>query len=175
MAGLLDEQYFEFLISETGWTSYKGTYEYMLETLYEIPFEPIIKDDENRALDGLWFRKAYCAENRIEDEWANLPCSFYELIIGLGYRISFIVDVEFKEIFWQLISNAGLADMTDQAAFGEEIRKSTALILERINDRNINFYGEGGFFPLRLEWGEDQRDVSLWKQMSYYILENYDV
>ena len=141
----------------------------------------------NRALDGISIREEYDSDDFdydvYPDEFDDIPCSIMEMLIGVSRRMDFeLSGVEYDSdktatYFWELLENAGLTvyddeyfENGDEGEITEEIEK----ILNRINDREFDASGKGGFFPLNSPT-EDQRNVEIWYQMQAYIFETYGV
>ena len=76
---------------------------------------------------------------------------------------SWIADKHPEMWFWQMLVNAGIADVDDEG-----------YIVERINqimDRNYTRSGKGGFFPLHYS-PIDQRKNPIWSQAGAYMCEH---
>ena len=149
-------------------------YKRLASTLYRMPFKwpGDIPMDRNRAQDGVMLRYYYNQETGNVPPSDDVNCSVLEMLVALAERMDSLIgepgitqyDVWFKEI----ISNLELDGETDEFFREEEVRD----IIRNAMTRNIDYDGLGGFFPLRHPY-EDQRDLSIWTQMSYYINERY--
>lgn len=147
-------------------------YEKALFDLYCKFFYSLIPYDNNRGLDGLDLRKEYENENHIlmlrQD--MNRPCNLLEMLIALSRRMAFILfdpgiiksEHDEAEYFWLLISNLKL----------DTNYRNNLNIIEIFLERQYNYNGEGGLFPLKNP-KQDQRNVEIWYQMMAYLNENY--
>lgn len=130
------------------------------------PFLVVLKQDTNRALDGLEFRNEYEALFDIP----ALPgeCTVLEVLIGLSRRIAFQLGTPAEEeellLIWfhKLVKNLKLTN-----------RLSTNERLSVWMERTFEADGRGSPFPLKRP-NKDQRDVEMWYQMQNYIGEYYN-
>lgn len=173
----LDERYFAWLFSSVNHVisrDIKKSYWRLCEQLYKKPFEWFVNNDHNRAEDGRFLRESYLdnTNDYADDNWLELDCSMFELLIGVSHRASFESDVLADVWFWQLISNLELSDFTDyKYSKNKKVELEVDDILTRVNKRTYSSDGYGGLFPLK-EPDTDQRKVEIWYQMSSYLLEN---
>lgn len=142
--------------------------------LYEKEFLWFIPNDDNRASDGLALRKEYINISGIEpsDDYMNLGCSMLELLIALARRMTWVMDGEADDFFWELITNIGLQHYSD-----EDYRSTESYYvdvdnaLDKIIWRTYDYTGDnGGLFPL-FEPATDQRKTEIWYQMHAYAME----
>jgi len=90
--------------------------------------------------------------------------------VGLSRRLSFELDGEPRDWFWELIGNLGLLKYNDNHLLPtDEIEE----ILDRFIWRTYKPDGKGGLFPLR-NAKEDQTKIELAYQLSAYVLERWD-
>jgi hypothetical protein len=152
-----------------------------MNALHDRDFFWTVPNDDNRAFEGKELRCKFCEDLNIFYDYNqfSMTTSMLELIIGLAYRCEGIMagqeyDLEMKEWFWKILSNAGLDSFTDEVydknVLGD--RCSVDQILDKIIDRTYNRSGKGGLFPLKFA-KKDQRKVELWYQMCSYLIENY--
>lgn len=149
-------------------------YKRLASTLYRMPFTwpGDIPMDRNRAQDGAMLRYYYNQETGNVPPSDDVDCSVLEMLVALAERMDSLIgepgitqyDVWFKEI----ISNLELDGETDEFFREDEVRE----VIHNVMDREIDFDGSGGLFPLRHPY-EDQRELSIWDQMSCYINERY--
>lgn len=170
------EEYFRWLCDQMN--ANEG-YLLLAKDLHEMEFLANVPHDENRAEDGIALRfEFFELYPEFEGEALDGPCSMLEMLVALARRMNFILmdSDRPKELsaryFWVMIENAGLLPFSDEkyVALGGYYRVEE--ILWKINDRNYDPDGQGGYFPLRNP-AEDQRTVELWYQMHAYINENY--
>jgi hypothetical protein len=173
MSPPLDELYFTWLCNQVGDTRVKNpnrTYWGMLKQLFLKEFVWVIPKDDNRIQDGKDLRYEFVDQSGLGDVdpgWINLGCSVLELIIGLSRRLSFEIDGEPRDCFWELINNLSLGTYLDSRPFqSEEVEE----ILDRFIWRTYSFDGKGGLFPLKNP-DEDQTKIELWYQLCAYVLE----
>lgn len=173
----LDERYFVWLYSELADETTRDpteTYWLLCERLHTIEFHSIVRNDENRALDGLELRDEFYEDTGepYSPDWDSLGCSMFELMIALSRRASFQTGGAPSSWFWQMITNLELKKYNDSvfhAAIADAVEHMMNVIVSRQYEPN----GRGGFFPLRDPKG-DQREVEIWYQLSAYLQENYD-
>jgi len=142
-------------------------YSLIVRSLSRRPFVSLIERDENRALDGIEFRREY--EVYAERRAPSGPCSVLEVLIGLAKRMAYISydpdlndDDQITEWFWEMIHNLRL----DPGAEVKENMDKIDFWIEREFDKD----GRGSPFPLQ-NVTKDQRTVELWYQMQAYISE----
>lgn len=173
----IDERYFAWLFQSVNHTISKDpkkSYWRLCEQLYKKPFEWFIANDDNRAEDGRLLRESYLdTENDYADQdWLDLDCSMFELLIAVAHRASFETDVLSDVWFWQLITNLELSYFNDyEYSKNKNSQLEIDKILNHVNKRTYSSDGHGGLFPLRAP-KEDQRKVEIWYQMSSYLFEN---
>lgn len=162
------------------------TYFELALKLHSTPFNVFIIRDENRATDGKNIRGRFAAFHSSFSDYSILdtkPCSMLEMLIALCERydtenmMTEETGSRSKVWFWELLHNAGLDIFTDDFVDSytmEGISSSEIMdkIVSRINKREYNEDGSGGFFPLRTP-KRDQRITELWYQMHEYMHENY--
>lgn len=145
------------------------SYRKLLGYLFDTPFRYSIRKDNNRAEDGLDFRRRFSTDDYILDH-LNGKCSVLETMIALSVRCEeTIMDDPNKgdrtgQWFWHMIANLGLANQTDRA-FSESYVED---IIERFLDREYEPDGKGGLFEIR-DCEYDLRDVEIWVQLCWYL------
>ena len=183
----LSELYLVWLINLINADNYKGkSYIKLCSLLNKVPFEPVIKLDENRLSDvQSLLRETYIQS---QSEWYRLtnddimelptwPVSFLELIISLAMRIDLDFMREINEVdntriyFWILVRNLGFLEYDDEH-WGEDAIISIVNRLNIVQDRKYDFDGKGGLFPL--ENSEvDQRNVQIWNQLCQFVSQKF--
>lgn len=144
----------------------------LLAILDSIPFEWSVKNDDNRAADGIELRRRFAETNYIEltDEDFAVPCSVLEMMVALALRCDNDImgepGEEHPEIwFWMMIRNLGL----DEGVSDEQhVREVIDIWLKRKFEPD----GKGSPFPGQ-KFKTDQRKVEIWSQLNNYLIENY--
>lgn len=176
----LDEQYLKWLYRQVASDRLKDptrTYWALLRQLYSKEFVWLVPNDDNRVEDGRDLRLEFIADRGITDvdeDWADLGCSFLEMLIGLSRRCSFEADGSSKEWFWHLICNLNLRAFCDAHFRTKKQREYVEEAMDSVIWRTYRPDGRGGLFPLQNPQ-EDQREIELWYQLSCYLLEGHVV
>lgn len=165
----LDVRYLRWLASAVG--SHQNSPEfYILKTLHEQPFVPILDLDWNRAIDGTSLRHRFALDidvilpQSFEDPYGS-TCTFLEMMVALADRMALQIDVHTDKAFWRIARNMGLAKDSNPS---EELIE---MCVQRVTGRTYNYDGSnGGLFPLR-HTDRDQRFVHLFSQLQDYIME----
>lgn len=147
----------------------------LLNYLYSQDYYSVIEMDENRKVEGGNLRSMFECDSCaiLTDNIPEEEVSVLEVLVAMA--------MNFRELnndkepialyFWEMISNLGLIDCTD-----EHWSRSTEEYVERVIDdfldRDYEPDGTGGLFPLE-DPQEDQTEVELWYQLAAYYLENY--
>jgi hypothetical protein len=182
MSRTLDETFVEWLYAQVADPSEldpSKTHYKLFWVLYSTEFYSVLGMDENRVSDALELRGRFSSEEGLSRvttgvtmtelrDWAQMPCSFLELLVGLSNILSFETGDEPRRWFWQLLDNLKISGYSDARPVPEHhIRR----ICQRVIDREYAFNGVGGLFPL-IRPNRNQREVELWYQASAYIMEN---
>ena len=147
-------------------------YTRLMRAMYETEFTWSVDFDANRAEDGKQFRRDFALDrniNHIPSHWAEMPCSFLELVFGLADRMAMMLDMPIGKCFWHLLENAELSDQSNENFDSLYVEDKIFEIIDRVYEYN----GEGGFFPLNTP-PTDQTKVELLYQMYSYVQEFYD-
>lgn len=173
----LDERYFVWLYSQLADPKHRDpsrSYWLMCERLHKTEFLWSIRNDENRAMDGLALRDQFHDETHegYSPDWDELGCSMLEMLVALSRRASFQTGGASALWFWDILENLELRKYND-SVFHPAIGDAVDRMLSRIIRREYEPNGRGGLFPLR-DPERDQREVEIWYQLSAYLLENYD-
>ena len=159
-------------------TNPSKTYSLLLERMFNTPFYWSVPMDENRAIDGLDLRREFLSEHHLESGGLDHlgPCSFLEMLIALCSRMDFQVPGDIRGRFgvavWfhRILENMRLREMTDEAYMEADLRWETDEVLARIMNRQYNYNGGPGMFPLE-DPPVDQRGMEIWYQASMYMIE----
>lgn len=140
--------------------------------LHDIEFTFSIRNDSNRARDGIDLRYRYALtvdDDRVLDILDG-PCSVLEMMVALAIRCeeSIMGDTRYGDRtgqwFWGMIKSLGIGHMIDER-FDEEL---VADIIFRFLDRNYEPDGRGGLFYIE-GCVDDLRDVEIWSQLCWYL------
>jgi len=159
--------YYTYLVDKTGLDDRE--YSVMLSTLFCIPFEwsHKIPMDANRANDGMAMRSEYELDTNMHADVVG-DCNVLEMLVALAIRIDSVMGVpcedHFDEWFCLMIDNLGLTPEMDPSGIRD--------VVNRWMRRDIDHNGNGGLFPLE-HTSEDQRELSIWDQMTCYINQYY--
>lgn len=177
-------EYFEWLYRFiNGGNAEAVSYGRLFAYLYETPFIPHMKEDENRADDGVGLRYRFSLSYGLDDprEWSyrrsdyptiyDGPCTMLELLISLAVRCEGIVSDpaigdRTSQWFWGMVVNLGLGAMYD----GNFDKEHAERCIERFHRNKYAPNGEGGLFKLR-HCDYDLRYVDIWSQMCWYLNE----
>lgn len=170
-------RYIKYLANLTKMKEQKNYWK-LFQCLYSIDYRAIIRNDENRGVDGLDLRDHYDyyfpdASCSIVELLADKPCSVLEMMVALCNRMEqgFLYDAYddwIPMIFMQMLSNLGLEHITDDNYDPDYI----AEVIERWLNREFEYDGSGSLFRLDNP-PEDIRNVETWMAMSWFINENY--
>lgn len=175
----IQEEYFKWLYDYvcTGRANSKVSYKKMFRLLHSIPFVYNIRNDINRAADGVDLRNRFISEMNYDDKYLlylRNPCSVLEMIIALAIRCEETImdDTRYgnriKQWFWSMMSNLEISFMTDDVYREDYIRKRIDIFLQHKYDPD----GKGGLFYIR-NCQYDLRDEEIWTQLCWY-LDNID-
>lgn len=164
LVGFLDDEYLE------------KNYSKLLFKLFKKEFTWSLEYDENRAADGLSFRRIFKQEFQNLPEnahfWPILGCSVLEMMLGMARRCEDELIYSPKKgdqtgrFFWVMIENLGLDIYDDYGFYEEEVDK----ILDTFLARKYAPNGDGNVFVLR---NSDPRKIDLWLQLNLYLREHF--
>lgn len=151
------------------------SYRRLFRYLYDTTFLYIVDMDANRADDGrnLRYRFGYergYYDTDIHDCLDDKPCSFLEMLLALSLRCeeTIMADPEHgnrtRVWFWDMLSNSGLAAMTDARFSKPQAHK----IVDRLLNREYDKDGSGGLFIIK-RCKHDLRTVEIWYQLCWYL------
>ena len=160
-------------------------YGILFDVLHDTKFEwdvSRLPRDGDRAVDGQYLRLRFADEAgwEFEDEWLEWPCSFLEFLVALAFSIedSIMYDPaepnREHEWFWLMMHNIGLDKFDDEYMLsqGTMAMATVSDICEMVMDRDYDYNGAKGLFPLRNPV-MDQRGVEIWYQANAYFIEEY--
>lgn len=173
----IKEEYFRWLSFYAVGTSKRyENYMNLLATLHaqEFYYKDEVPMDENRLVDGVELRDAFEDEIGYSTDGAlDRECSMLEMLVALAMAFRELNN-EKKSIayyFFEMLNNLQLQSCTDEH-WDELIEDYTFNIIERLLERDYDYDGTGGLFPLNYAQ-EDQRNVEIWYQLAAYYNENY--
>lgn len=160
-------------------TVFRKYYSKLLIDLHFIEFTYIVDKDKNRAEDGIYLRNEFLEYNQPETISMANPCSVLEMLIALSLRIQteYIGDqniLPYDNIFIEFLDNLSLLDFDNDHYYIDSYRKVNNIVGSWLN-RDFNRDGCGSIFPLerRERKYPNQRNIEIWGQMQWYILEKY--
>ena len=178
----LANEYFDWMCELIGDDRHYRYNSYIRLLLYlnEIEFTYILEMDSNRAVDGIDLRYRFAYEKNYSREYIKKyldirPCSVLEMMVALSFSCEESVmddpDIGNRtgQWFWGMIDNLCLDNMTDDN-FNEFYIDE---VITRFLNRDYKANGEGGLFTLK-HCDKDLRDVDIWYQMMWYLVENFD-
>lgn len=177
------ELYEEWLIDKIRFGNKTELFRGLLDLMFSMDFYYMIKQDANRAADGTDWRWIFCQETGCSlDELESClgpKCKILEMLIGLAFKIANdVVGESYKgdrtpDWFWRFIKNLNL-----EGCYGDylslEARTSAMSKLSQWMNRDIDYDGTGGLFPLKNPPG-DERETEIIYQMYAYVHENFPV
>lgn len=162
------DPYFEWLVDMATYNRYpSGTYDKLLEHLYNTEFIFTLPRDENRAIDGIHLRRRFNLEYAESDD---SPCSVLEMMIALAVRCEeeYMDDPSVgdrtRQWFWRMVTSLGLGSMTDDRYDSDLVSD----ILEQFLNREYGYDGRGGLFRMNNP-PRDLTTVEIWKQLCWYL------
>lgn len=173
----IDEEYFEWLYKSIAGRSKNPDHSYWLlcEQLHKKEFVWFVPNDDNRIVDGKDLRYEYVHLREITDpdqNWLELDCSMFEMLVALSRRASFQAEGTHDEWFWRFLTNVDLRKCTDSYYIdNSDAWNEVNDTLDRINERTYQRNGQGGLFPIRSAH-RDQRKIEIWYQLAAYLLED---
>ena len=173
------QEYFEWMYG-TICSGRTKSYYYLLDQLFNTPFQVCHPMDTNRVADAAelrytWGHDRGYADYIIARTVDSYPCSVLEILVALAIRCEGIMsdssygDRTAKWI-WVMLKNLGLDTMDDDNYHDEQI----AYILEIFMNREYNADGsEGGLFVISNPRA-DLRETEIWYQAMWYLTERYE-
>lgn len=150
-------------------------YSCLLEQMFRKEYYTVVRNDENRAGDGVYLRDRYIGSHRGPVSVPEGPCSFLEFLIGVSILLEQkLIDgreIPISDYFWELASRLRLTEFTDDEYRFDSTPFKVDDIMIEFMDRRYCTDGAGGLFPLRHPH-RNQRRVEIWYQLNSYLLEN---
>lgn len=148
------------------------SYKKLLDYLHSREFTYTIREDKNRAADGVDLRYRFAQEYHrgYVPNCLDGPCSILEMMVALSLRCEETImdDPQIgnrtSQWFWSMIANLGLGYMNDKRFD----REGADNIIDRFLNREFRPNGSGGLFTLR-DCDQDLRDVEIWTIMLWYL------
>ena len=147
------------------------SYRKLFMNLHNTQFDFYIRNDVNRAMDGVNLRYRFGTVINDDKTFDILdePCSVLEMILALAIRMEeqIMDDPSYgdrtQQWFWGMLSNIGISMMSDDIYDDKYVNDCIYRFLERRYESN----GKGGLFYIR-NCDQDLRDVEIWTQMCWY-------
>lgn len=155
---------------------YNISFKRLLMQMHDTEFVYTIRNDQNRAEDGVNLRYRFAKSGTIDEpvdyilECLARPCSVLEMIVALANRCEedYMDDPAYgdrtAQWFWGMISNLKLGNMLD-AWYDKDYVEYT---LQKFLHRDYAPDGTGGLFRVRGYKG-DMRKIEIWHQMCYFL------
>lgn len=155
---------------------YDISFKRLLMHLHDTEFVYTIRNDQNRAEDGVNLRYRFAKSDIIDEpvdyilECLAGPCSVLEMMVALANRCEedYMDDPAYgdrtAQWFWGMVTNLKLGNMTD--AWYD--KNYVADVLYKFLHRKYDPDGSGGLFRVRGYRG-DMRKVEIWHQMCYFL------
>lgn len=148
------------------------SYKKLLRCLHDIEFTYSIRNDSNRAEDGLSlrYRFAYIHGCAWADTYLDGPCSVLEMLVALAIHCEedIMDDPQLGDRtgqwFWGMINNLGLGSMTDYMFDRPYVNE----VITRFLNREYSPNGKGGLFTVR-NCNVDLRTVEIQYQLNWYL------
>lgn len=149
------------------------SYRKLLMYLHSVEFRYVIRNDANRAREGIGLRYRFAYEHcTVEgaDLYLDDPCSVLEMMVALALHCEeHIMDDpaignRTGEWFWRMVTNMGLGSMSDNNFDKRYVRD----VVERFLDRDYEPDGRGGLFRVKNP-PRDLRTVEIWYQFCWYL------
>lgn len=181
------EEYFNWLYSLVGQTTRAySNYKNLMLCLYSIEFYWSVEHDENRELDGLELRNRFCEIYDLDigefEETFSKPCSVLEMMVALAFRIedSLMWDPvkgnQTYRWFWEMVRNLGLtSDEFLDDNWDRDAYVKTVITVTKMLNRDYDYMGHGGLFPLKNPNCVDQTGIEIWYEMQNYYGEKLTV
>lgn len=178
MISELKEQYFTWLYDMMCKNRFSEdiSYKKLFEQLHNRKFIWSIKNDENRAKDGIdlryRFSMLYFDDEDVENVIKMLhgPCSVLEMMCGLAIRCeeNLMDDTRYgdrtAQWFWNMVTSMGIQTEKDNNYDSEKVAEAIDNVLFRTYRPN----GVGGLFVIP-GCKDDLTKIELWTQMNWYI------
>ena len=174
-------EYYNWLLNKIEFGNFTELSIGLLRRMFGTAYFSALPIDENRASDGKDLRYFFCEETGYDLDDLNLAvgdsCTVLEMLIAFA---DLIANKELgnaekgdrtPDWFWRMVKNLGLLDYPGEY-LPLELRLEVTTIIQNWLNRNINYDGSGGLFPLKNPPG-DERKVEFLYQMRAYLNENF--
>lgn len=141
--------------------------------LYRTPFTWTLQGDEDRAKDGQQLRIFFAEETK--RNVPDGPVNVLEVLVALSMRTDdWLSGGENGPNAWfmTMLHNLGLDGFTDDTLMDHGMAEKVDYILEKWMNREYEYNGNGGLFPLRNP-PDDQRCDTFEYQLQLYLKENW--
>lgn len=180
MKGKIREDYYNWIVNLTcDWCSKHGEYSELMSYLYSQQFYYRIKNDDNRASDGIELRFRFAEESdyTYRDVYLYLmqPCTVLEMMAALAIRCEdHIMGDQSGENhtdiwFWTMIKTMHLDHMVN----GNLDEDEAEFLVTRMLNREFRKDGDGGLFRIT-DKSKDMRNVEIWCQLNWFLKEYID-
>ena len=190
--------YFEFLAGVVSDDRFgkNVTYRRLLMHLHTIEFRWTIKDDSNRANDGVSMRWRFAQETGRERYYEEIseclagPCTVLEMLVALAVKCEenimddptgvhrSITLQQAQRIHW-VLNNYGnrtgqwfwkmITNLGLSTMYNNKFdKKIVNIVIEKFLDREYEPNGQGGLFVIR-NCRKDLREVPIWQQLCWYL------
>lgn len=173
----LIDNYFEWLYHKV-FTDRDPLYKKLCCELFDTDFYYSVPMDSNRYADGISIRYRFGDECDIPGplvarEIDNRPCSVFEMMVALSLRME--EDMAYEERygdrtpywFGSMLDSLGLLSYDDNHFDRDRVNHILDMFLERMYSKN----GKGGLFTINNMPDMDMRDIEIWRQANWYLIE----
>lgn len=175
----IKDEYFDWLFDIVHEDRFIDPYSFttLLKHLHNIEFTYSRRhsDDANRAEAGRDLRYRFAWLEGYSDVYEDVldilggPCSVLEMMVAVAIKCEETMDDpsigdRTGQWFWGMIVNLGLGSMNDLKFDQDKVDDIIARFLNREYEPN----GKGGLFSLKHS-DIDLRNVSIWRQMCWYL------
>lgn len=168
----INDGYFDWIYGVVcdGRFSKNVSYEQLLKCLHSIDFRVVIRNDINRAKDGIDLRHKYFLATGSDANMGRCPCTVLEMMVALSIRCEETImdnpDIGDRtgQWFWSMINTLGLSDMVDTRFNEDIVRQKVDIFLRREYEPD----GTGGLFRIR-HCRRDLRRAEIWYQLCWYL------
>lgn len=173
------EEYFTWLYDYVckGKAHGNTSYRKLFTLLHQIEFTFTVRNDVNRAKDGVDLRYRFAVTSEDDREFQedimdalDGPCSVLEMMVALAIRCEETImdDTRYGDRtgqwFWNMMRNLGIGNMYDDI-FDKRVVKN---IIYKFIDRRYDPDGRGGLFYIK-DCEDDLRNVEIWTQLCWYL------
>lgn len=159
----------------------RKNYTRLFEKLHSIQFTWTIETDRNREVDGQYLRIKFARQRGYSEDIISPiidgPASVLEMMVALAYRCEdeLMSDEDYGNRtslwFWTMLCNMDLDEM-------DNLNYNDIYVEERVSkmlNREYNYNGIGGALFHVMRPRQDLRDVDIWYQMQWFLVERYPV